>query len=330
MRHRGEVKETITESHQYIYAGRKLLRETISDGTTTKTLDFNYDNVGMPYSLIYNNGTTTTTYYYITNLQGDVMYLVDSSGNEVAAYDYDPYGKIISATGDLAEINPLRYRGYYYDSETGFYYLQSRYYGPEICRFINGDKYSVTATGFLGYNMFAYCNNNPIIAIDKDGEWFHIIVGAVVGGIASFASSVITDVLIEGKVDWGGAFISMGFGFVSGAAVAACPAFAGLISAGMSAGESVLTDKLDGKSAQEIVINATISAGFGYILGSAGSSNAKQMNEAAKAIPKVLKGNHPLVKKAEAKKTALFSKKFSRYASAAMQKGKEFTYGSAG
>ena len=275
----------------------KLLR----DGTTTKTLDFTYDNVGMPYSLIYNDGTTTTTYYYITNLQGDVMYLVDASGNEVAAYDYDPYGKVITSTGDLAEINPLRYRGYYYDSETGFYYLQSRYYDPEICRFINGDKYSATATGFLGYNMFAYCNNNPIIAIDKDGEWFHIIVGAVVGGIASFASSVITDVLIEGKVDWGGAFISMGFGFVSGAAVAACPAFAGLISAGMSAGESVLTDKLDGKSAQEIVINATISAGFGYILGSAGSSNAKQMNEAAKAIPKVLKGNHPLVKKAAGK-----------------------------
>ena len=286
--HRGTATE-IEETHQYFYAGGKLLRETISDGTITKTLDFTYDNVGMPYSLIYNNGTTTTTYYYITNLQGDVMYLVDANGIQVAAYDYDPYSKIITATGDLAEINPLRYRGYYYDSETGFYYLQSRYYDPEICRFINGDKYSATATGFLGYNMFAYCNNNPII------------VGAIVGGIASFASSVITDVLIEGKVDWGGAFISMGFGFVSGAAVAACPAFADLISAGMSAGESVLTDKLDGKSAQEIVINATISAGFGYILGSAGSSNAKQMNEAAKAIPKVLKGNHPLVKKAAGK-----------------------------
>ena len=67
----------------------------------------------MPYSLIYNSGTTTTTYYYITNLQGDVMYLVDASGNEVAAYDYDPYGKIISATGSMAEVNPLRYRGYY-------------------------------------------------------------------------------------------------------------------------------------------------------------------------------------------------------------------------
>jgi len=123
----------------------------------------------MPYSLIYNNGTTTTTYYYITNLQGDVMYLVDSSGNEVAAYDYDPYGKVITSTGDLAEINPLRYRGYYYDTETSFYYLQSRYYDPEICRFINADGYSSTGAGFLGYNMFAYCNNNPIAFTDDNG-----------------------------------------------------------------------------------------------------------------------------------------------------------------
>ena len=167
--HRGEVKETITETHQYIYAGGKLLRETVSDGTTTETLDFTYDNVGMPYSLIYNNGTTTTTYYYITNLQGDVMYLVDANGVQVAAYDYDPYGKIVSATGDLVEINPLRYRGYYYDSETGFYYLQSRYYDPEICRFINADSYASTGQGFIGYNMFAYCGNNPIVFLDCRG-----------------------------------------------------------------------------------------------------------------------------------------------------------------
>ena len=176
MFHRGAATE-IEEIHQYIYAGGKLLRETITEGETTKTLDFTYDNVGMPYSLIYNNGTTTATYYYITNLQGDVMYLVDASGNEVAAYDYDPYSKIITATGDLAEINPLRYRGYYYDTETGFYYLQSRYYDPEICRFINADGYSSTGVGFLGYNMFAYCNNNPIAFTDDNGgtPWWAIM-----------------------------------------------------------------------------------------------------------------------------------------------------------
>ena len=207
--HRGETTE-IEETHQYIYAGGKLLRETISDGTTTKTLDFNYDNVGMPYSLIYNNGTTTTTYYYITNLQGDVMYLVDSSGNEVAAYDYDPYGKIISATGAMAEINPLRYRGYYYDFETGFYYLQSRYYDPEICRFINADSYASTGQGFTGLNMFAYCNNSPSSASDPSGEfpWITGLIGAAIGGVVGAVSAAIN----------GGDWIDVTISFVAGAA----------------------------------------------------------------------------------------------------------------
>ena len=198
--HRGEAKETITETHQYIYAGRKLLRETISDGTTTKTLDFTYDNVGMPYSLIYNDGTTTTKCYYITNLQGDVMYLVDANGVQVAAYDYDPYGKVITSTGDLAEINPLRYRGYYYDTETSFYYLQSRYYDPEICRFINADGYSSTGAGFLGYNMFAYCNNNPIAFTDDNGGapwwalpyWSYIHAAVEEHIIASYGGEIST------------------------------------------------------------------------------------------------------------------------------------------
>ena len=160
---------TVTEEHSYIYAGGMLLRETITSGSTTKTLDFRYDNVGYPYALIYNNGSTTATYYYITNLQGDVMYLVDSNGNQVAAYTYDPYGKILSATGAMAEINPLRYRGYYYDSETGFYYLQSRYYDPNTCRFINADSYASTGQGLMGYNMFAYCNNNSVNSADPAG-----------------------------------------------------------------------------------------------------------------------------------------------------------------
>jgi len=71
--------------------------------------------------------TGGTTYYYVTNLQGDVVALLDASGSTVASYAYDPYGKILSSEGTMAETNPLRYRGYYYDAETGLYYLQSRY-----------------------------------------------------------------------------------------------------------------------------------------------------------------------------------------------------------
>ena len=111
-----------------------------------------------------------TTYYYVTNLQGDVMGLVDTSGNSVASYTYDPYGKLLTATGELAEKNPLRYRGYYYDSESGLYYLQSRYYDPAVRRFINADSYASTGQGIVGYNMFSYCNNNPVTFSDPSGH----------------------------------------------------------------------------------------------------------------------------------------------------------------
>lgn len=95
--------------------------------------------------------------------QGDVVRMEDANGNVLASYSYDPWGKIISATGSLAEINPLRYRGYVYDQETGFYYLQSRYYDPAISCFVNADGCAVIGEGgVLGYNMFAYCNNDPI------------------------------------------------------------------------------------------------------------------------------------------------------------------------
>ena len=113
--------------------------------------------------------TGGSTYYYVTNLQGDVVSLLDASGNAVASYAYDPYGKILSAEGTMAETNPLRYRGYYYDTETGLYYLQSRYYDPATCRFINADGYASTGQGITGYNMFSYCNDNPISLCDSDG-----------------------------------------------------------------------------------------------------------------------------------------------------------------
>ena len=112
--------------------------------------------------------TNCTTYYYITNLQGDVMYLIDANENTVAAYEYDPYGNIVSATGTMAEINPLRYRGYYYDAELEMYYLQSRYYDPQISRFINADIV-LDAEYVIGFNLFTYCRNSPINAIDESG-----------------------------------------------------------------------------------------------------------------------------------------------------------------
>ena len=175
---------TQTVQHDYLTLNGKVARETISvDGTVTTVMDFIYDESGRPFALNYsaNGGKSFKTYYYILNLQGDVVklvwYIPGFEYEAVATYTYDAWGNILTATGELAEINPLRYRGYYYDSETGFYYLQSRYYDPATRRFINADGYASTGQGFTGTNMFAYCGNNAVNIADysgESGEWIEL------------------------------------------------------------------------------------------------------------------------------------------------------------
>ena len=149
---------------------------TPADGeatTTTETLNFTYDASGTPMSVKYGN----TTYYYAANIQGDIMAILDTSGNAVVEYTYDAWGNIHSVTGSLAntigETNPLTYRGYVYDQEIGYYYLQSRYYAPDMGRFINADASVTTGQGLIGSNMFAYCLNNPVNGCDPCGTCFH-------------------------------------------------------------------------------------------------------------------------------------------------------------
>ena len=138
-----------------------------TDGTNT--LNFAYTADGVPRSVNYNG----TDYYYLYNLQGDVVAIYDRGGNPMVHYTYDSWGKLVSVTGLMASTlgakNPFRYRGYYYDTETGFYYLTTRYYDPEVCRFINVDGYISTGQGFAGFNMFAYCLNNPVNHKDSSG-----------------------------------------------------------------------------------------------------------------------------------------------------------------
>ena len=170
------VTGTQTVTHEYLTLNGKVARETIkTNNSLTAVLDFVYDESGKPFALKYStNGTSFQTYYYVLNLQGDVVklihYIPGFEYESVATYEYDAWGNIVSSSGRLAEINPLRYRGYYYDNETGFYYLQSRYYDPANRRFINADSLSSTGQGFLGTNMFAYCNNCPTIYHDPSGH----------------------------------------------------------------------------------------------------------------------------------------------------------------
>ena len=169
------VTGTQTVTHEYLTLNGKVARETIkTNNSLTAVLDFVYDESGKPFALKYStNGTSFQTYYYVLNLQGDVVelihYIPGFEYESVATYEYDAWGNV-SSSGRLAEINPLRYRGYYYDNETGFYYLQSRYYDPANRRFINADCYTCTNnSNEIACNMFTYCYNNPIIYHDSCG-----------------------------------------------------------------------------------------------------------------------------------------------------------------
>ena len=133
------------------------------------TIYFYYNSDGEVTSMSFDN----SMYYYIKNLQGDVVKIVDQGGTIVVTYTYDSLGKIINMTDtttyNIGSINPFRYRGYVYDSETGLYYLKSRYYDPETGRFINADVYCDTMSSIFGTNMFTYCNNNSVNQVDPEG-----------------------------------------------------------------------------------------------------------------------------------------------------------------
>ena len=179
----------------YELIGSKIISQTRGEN---EKLYFNYDDAGRLVSMTYYNGSTYNTYFYVLNILGDVVGLVDKQGNVVVKYLYDAYGNIIDSTNqlsfDLAKLNPFRYRGYYYDEETGWYYLNSRYYNPEIGRFINADGLLGPQGVILGHNMYAYTQNNPVMYYDPDGE-FPVLalltitaivgLGLTIGGVAS-------------------------------------------------------------------------------------------------------------------------------------------------
>ena len=145
---------------------------TNSNGsTTTSKLRFSYDANGKVVAVNYNGNY----YYYLRNAQSDIVKLIDKTGATVVEYRYDSWGKLLSTSGSLASTlgknNPFRYRGYVYDEETGFYYLQSRYYDPSVGRFISADVLLSTGQGVLGHNAYAYCLNDPINSVDGNGNF---------------------------------------------------------------------------------------------------------------------------------------------------------------
>ena len=181
----------------YVYDGDVLLAEY----TDSEAIVYIYDAYDKPIGFKYRSGSYASDewdiYWYEKNLQGDIVSILSSAGTTLVSYTYNAWGvtsKTYSNGGasTTAANNNLTYRGYYYDTDLGMYYLQSRYYDPAICRFINADGYISTGQGFTGYNMFAYCGNNPVMRVDRNGEgWILavILIGVIALTLASCSSS---------------------------------------------------------------------------------------------------------------------------------------------
>ena len=179
--------------HKYYAEGETLHFETRTNaGGGTQKLWYYYDGSGV-CGIEYNG----TVYYFQKNLQGDVTRVYDGNGNLAAQYVYDAWGnhKVLNANGTeitdesfIGNVNPIRYRGYYYDEDSGLYYLQSRYYDPEVGRFINADDIDyIEPETLMGCNLYAYCGNNPVMYVDPTGTFaisltlLGLIIGAAIG-----------------------------------------------------------------------------------------------------------------------------------------------------
>ena len=160
--------------HVYQVSGTQI----VSESWSSHTIFYIYDEMGSIAGMRYRTSSYAEgvfdEYLFEKNLQGDVVAVYNTSGTKLVSYKYDAWGKVTttyhnsgSTTG--ARYNPFRYRGYYYDEDTGFYYLNSRYYDPSVGRFLNADVFINSSDNFAGFNMFAYCSNNPIMSYDPMG-----------------------------------------------------------------------------------------------------------------------------------------------------------------
>ena len=217
----------VTETTQYILNG-KLVTEMICG---TDKMHFFYDAQSRPAKVSYNG----EMYTYLHNLQGDIVGIVDTSGTLVVEYKYDAWGRLLATTvassaneaeksmwEALAKLNPFRYRGYVYDEESRLYYLRTRYYNPELQRFISMDDVAIVEVDQgtpLQYNLYSYCHNNPVNMTDDSGCLPFFLaagaVGAVVGGVIGAIATRSWKGALAGAAIGGAALLGIGSGFAA-------------------------------------------------------------------------------------------------------------------
>jgi len=234
------TEKTVNGStRRYIWNSSQLM----ADVGASDAFYFHYSSGGELIGFTYKTADAETECILVKNQQGDVEKVIAADGTILAAYTYDAWGNVLTSEGSLAAANPIRYRGYYFDTETSLYYLQSRYYDPATGRFINADA-QVVAESSVGCNSFTYSLNSPVSMADDEGDLpFFVataiagaIIGAIVGGAVAAAN---------GKNVWAGIGIGAAAGALigTGAGMAAGAALAGSITAttgGVASGGSAL------------------------------------------------------------------------------------------
>ncbi len=260
----GRTKKNKGIRTDYILNGSLILAERHAGNgadVPEETLNYYYSSEGRLLEIGYCTGSGKERHYsVIRNALGDVVALYTAEGTLVGTYEYDPYGKLLSVipneayndTDNILIKNPFRYRGYYYDNETGWYYLQSRYYDPTVRRFINADTPDLLTNdcdNLMQYNLFMYCNGDPVNGIDPSGHdasealWYLAISLLIIAVVAT---------IIPTGGGSAGALVFVGGGTVGGGAITTLTSSAAvnsyLTGSAMAAGASAYLSKSNNRS----------------------------------------------------------------------------------
>ena len=275
------TEKTVNGStRRYIWNSSQLM----ADVDASDAFYFHYSSGGELIGYTYKTAEAETECILVKNQQGDVERVISADGTILAAYTYDAWGNTLTAEGSLATSNPIRYRGYYFDTETSLYYLQSRYYDPTVGRWISADRADRLGANndFASLNLFVYCGNGPVIRKDNGGNCWTLIIGAVVGVVTQYICDVSIN-LLSGKsfvdslrptsswADYGAAALSGALaatGIGAGASIAANAALGGATYLANCAIEGEEVDALD-------LGLAITGGGFSGAIGGAGANGEK-------------------------------------------------------
>ena len=198
----GRIKEVITKEYRLIY---RYVGEEVKGVT-------------------YKNENKEISYFYEKNILGEIIGIVDEEGKRVVEYRSSSYGEVEnihdSSKIEISAKDHLRYKGYIYDEETRLYYLKTRYYDPEIGRFISPDSIDYQSPESInGLNLYAYCGNDPINMVDPNGHMPFIcalLILGTIGMIANVGSQLLTDLACGNEFKWENYLVAAGAGFLGG------------------------------------------------------------------------------------------------------------------